>query len=77
MELHLKNFNVFSILALLMIIGGVVFYVLWGMRYNVWTDIGIYSITSVLVLGGLIGFILSLSLETKEEWTRVFPDFFT
>jgi len=67
MELHLKNFNVFSILALLMIIGGVVFYVLWGMRYNVWTDIGIYSITSVLVLGGLIGFILSLSLETKEE----------
>jgi len=67
MELHLKNFNIYSILALLMIIGGIVFYFIWGMRYNVWADIGIYSITSVLVLAGLIGFILSLSLENKEE----------
>jgi hypothetical protein len=67
MELHLKNFNIYSIVALLTIIGGIVFYFIWGMRYNVWADIGIYSIVSVLVLGGLIGFILSLSLETKEE----------
>ena len=67
MELHLKNFNIYSILALLMIIGGIVFYFIWGMRYNVWTDIGIYSITSVLLLAGIIGFILSLSLEAKEE----------
>jgi len=67
MELHLKNFNIYSILALLMIIGGIVFYFIWGMRYNVWADIGIYSITSVLVLAGLIGFILSLSLENKEK----------
>ena len=67
MELHLKNFNIYSILALLMIIGGIVFYFIWGMRYNVWTDIGIYSITSVLVLGGFLGFIVSLSLERTEE----------
>jgi hypothetical protein len=67
MELHLKNFNIYSILALLMIIGGIIFYVIWGMRYNVWTDIGIYSITSVLLLAGLLGFILSLSLEATEE----------
>ena len=67
MELHLKNFNILSILAILMIIGGIVLYFIWGIRYNVWTDIGIYSITSVLVLAGLIGFILSLSLEHKEE----------
>ena len=67
MELHLKNFNILSILALLMIIGGIVLYFIWGIRYNVWADIGIYSITSVLVLAGLIGFILSLSLEHKEE----------
>ena len=67
MELHLKNFNILSILALLMIIGGIVLYFIWGIRYNVWADIGIYSITSVLVLAGIIGFILSLSLELKEE----------
>jgi len=67
MELHLNNFNIYSLWAILMIIGGIVFYFIWGMRYNVWTDIGIYSIVSVLVLAGLIGFILSLSLEAKEE----------
>ena len=67
MEPHLKNFNIYSILALLMIIGGIVFYIIWGMRYNVWADIGIYSITSVLVLAGIIGLILSLSLEKKED----------
>ncbi len=67
MEFHLKNFNIYTVLALLMIIGGIVFYIIWGMRYNVWSDIGIYSITSVLVLAGIIGFILSLSLERKEE----------
>ena len=67
MELHLRNFNIYSILAILMIIGGIGFYIIWGLRYNVWADIGIYSITSVLLLAGIIGFILSLSLETKEE----------
>ena len=67
MELHLRNFNIYSLLALLMLIGGIVFYFIWGMRYNVWTDIGIYSITSVLVLAGFIGLLLSLSLERTAE----------
>ncbi|HVQ01187.1 MAG TPA: hypothetical protein VMT57_06700 [Candidatus Thermoplasmatota archaeon] len=67
MELHLKNFNVYSLLALLMLIGGIVFYIIWGIRYNVWADIGIYSITSVLVLAGLIGLIISLSMERTVE----------
>jgi len=67
MELHLKNLNIYTILSLVILIAGIVFYFVWGLRYNVWADIGIYSITSILVLGGLIGFILSLSLERKEE----------
>jgi hypothetical protein len=67
MELHMKNFNVYSVLALIMIIAGIVLYFIWGMQYNVWTDIGIYSITSVLVLGGLLGFIVSLTLERTTE----------
>jgi hypothetical protein len=67
MELHLKNFNIYSVLALLMLIGGIAFYFVWGTSYKVWADIGIYAITSVLVLPGLIGFILSLSLENKED----------
>ena len=67
MQLQLKNFNLYTILSLIMIIAGILFYITWGMSYNVWADIGIYSITSVLVLAGLIGFILSLSLERTEE----------
>jgi hypothetical protein len=58
----------YTIFSLIILIGGIAFYIIWGLRYkDAWTDIGIYSITSVLVLGGLIGFILSLSLERKEE----------
>jgi len=67
MQLSLKNFNMYTIISLIILIGGIVFYIIWGLRYNVWTDIGIYSITIVLVLAGLIGFILSLSLENKEK----------
>ena len=68
MQLSLKNFNMYTIISLIILIGGIVFYIIWGTAYkDAWTDIGIYSITSVLILGGLIGFILSLSLENKEE----------
>jgi len=68
MQLSLKNFNIYTILSLVILIAGIAFYIIWGIKYkDAWTDIGIYSITSVLVLGGLIGFILSLSLEKKEE----------
>lgn len=67
MQLQLRNFNMYTILALIMIIAGISLYITWGIRYNVWADIGIYSITSVLVLAGLIGLILSLALEKKEE----------
>jgi uncharacterized membrane protein len=67
MELHLRNFNMYTILSLIFLIAGIALYFVWGMEYNVWADIGIYSITSILVLAGLIGFILSLSLENKED----------
>jgi hypothetical protein len=67
MKLQLRNINMYTILSLIILIAGILLYITWGLRYNVWADIGIYSITSVLVLAGLIGFILSLSLEKKEE----------
>jgi len=56
----------FTLIALLAIIAGIGFYLYWGSRYGVWYDIGIYSITIVLVLPGIIGTILSL-LEKPEE----------
>jgi len=62
----LSNFNFYTVLSILLIIAGLAHYIYWGVRYGVWLDIGIYSITIVLVLPGLIGFFLSL-MDKKEE----------
>jgi hypothetical protein len=67
MELNIKNINAYTIFALIVLIAGFLFYISWGLRYGVWADIGIYSITIVLVLGGLLGAILSLSMEKTEK----------
>ena len=61
-----KNFNVFTILSLLILVTGIVFYIYWVSRYGVWYDIGIYSITIVFVLSGIFGTILSLYKKTDE-----------
>jgi Na+/proline symporter len=49
-----------------MIFAGLLFWIYWGTRYGVWTDIGIYSITSVFIIAGIVGTIISL-LEKEEE----------
>lgn len=67
MKPSLKNINAYTIIALIVLIAGLLLYITWGLRYNVWVDIGIYSITIVLVLGGLFGTILSLTFEKTEE----------
>jgi hypothetical protein len=67
MELSMKNINAYTIVALIVLIAGLLLYITWGLRYGVWADIGIYSITIVLVLGGLLGAIISLSMEKTEE----------
>ena len=65
-KINLKNFNLFTILSILFILAGIFLWIYWGLRYGIWYDIGIYSITIVLVLPGLIGFLLSL-MEKEEE----------
>jgi hypothetical protein len=67
MELSMKNINAYTIVALIFLIAGLLLYISWGLRYNVWADIGIYSITITLVLAGLLGTILSLTFEQTEE----------
>jgi len=64
--ISLKNFNIFTILSILFIVAGLIHYIYWGTRYDVWWDIGIYTITIILVLPGIIGFFLSL-MDKKEE----------
>ena len=67
MKLNLRNINAYTIAALIIFIAGLLLYITWGLRYNVWADIGIYSISIVLVLGGVFGAILSLTFEKTTE----------
>jgi len=67
LNISLKNFSFFTVLSLLMLIAGLVHYIYWGLRYNVWDDIGIYSFTIVLVFPGIVGLIISLMDKTEEK----------
>ncbi len=67
MKPSLRNINGYTIVALIILIGGLLFYVTWGLRYSVWVDVGIYSLTIILILGGLIGAILSLTFNKTQE----------
>ncbi len=65
-NINFKNFNLFTVLSILCLLAGILFWIYWGLRYGIWYDIGIYSITIVLVIPGVIGFLLSL-MEKEEE----------
>ena len=56
----IKKYNFKTVLSLLLLLAGIIFYIYWGIRYGVWVDIGIYSITIVFVLAGIFGTVLSL-----------------
>jgi hypothetical protein len=63
----IKNYNFKTVLSLLLLLAGILFYIYWGVIYGVWVDIGIYSITIVFVLAGIVGMILSLLEDDGEE----------
>jgi hypothetical protein len=67
LKINLKNFNIYTILSILFILGGLFLWIYWGLRYNVWYDIGIYSLTIVLVLPGIVGLILSLMDRDEQD----------
>jgi uncharacterized membrane protein len=67
MKINIKKFNVFTLISLLTLIFGVCLYIYWGVRFGVWYDIGIYSITSVFVISGIVGIPLSLYEKTEEQ----------
>jgi len=66
LNIKLKNFNIYTILSILFLLGGIIHYIYWGIRYGIWYDIGIYSLTIVLILPGIIGIFLSL-MDKKED----------
>ena len=65
LKINIKNFNIFTVLSIIFLLAGLFHYLYWGARYGIWYDIGIYSITIVMIIPGIIGIILSLM--EKEE----------
>jgi len=65
LKLNMKNFNVYTILSILFLLGGLLFWISWGLTYGVWYDIGVYSVTIIFVVAGIVGIIISL-METEE-----------
>ena len=47
-----------TVIALLMLIAGIIFYIGWSLHYDAWTNIGVYSLTIVLVVFGFLGLLL-------------------
>ena len=67
LKINMKKFNIFTLVSLLLLLAGIMFYIYWGVRFGVWYDIGIYSITIVLVLGGILGAVVSLWEKPEEQ----------
>ena len=65
-KINIKNADIYTVLSLLLLIAGIGFYLYWGVRYGFGMDIGVYALTSLLLLAGLFGLILSL-LDKNEE----------
>ncbi|AKA49105.1 hypothetical protein IX51_08300 [uncultured archaeon] len=58
------SFNAaYRIFGLAMVILGLSFYLAWSILYNTWADPGLYSVTVILVVFG----ILSLLLAGEKE----------
>ena len=66
MKLDFKNFNIFTIISILSLLAGILFYLYWGSRFGVWYDVGVYSITIVFILSGIFGTLLSLQVKPQE-----------
>jgi hypothetical protein len=59
MKESLTRFQASIILPFLSLLTGLIFYIGWGVTYNVWFDIGIYAPSAIFILLGIFGLILS------------------
>ncbi|PKK85246.1 MAG: hypothetical protein CVT48_06330 [Thermoplasmata archaeon HGW-Thermoplasmata-1] len=48
-----------TIVSLVMLFAGIIFYFVWNLIYGAWTDIGVYAMTVPLLLFGIFGIFLS------------------
>jgi len=67
MKINIKKFNIFTLASLLLLLSGMGIYIYWFIRYNILYDIGIYSLTIVLVISGIVGILLTLYEKTEKQ----------
>ncbi|KAA0004509.1 MAG: hypothetical protein DRN33_01175 [Thermoplasmata archaeon] len=58
--------NAGVVISILSIAAGLIFYIGWNAKYSAWTDVGVYSVTAILVAFGIGGYLLS-TLPKKED----------
>ncbi|MGC8546699.1 MAG: hypothetical protein ACP5MU_03445 [Thermoplasmata archaeon] len=63
--MKLDGNKVLGFLSFIMLLGAVIFYLSWSIAYGDWNDIGLYSISIILILFGILGIWLS-RLRAKD-----------
>lgn len=63
--MKLDGNKVLGFLSFVMLLGAVIFYLSWSIVYGDWNDIGLYSISIILILFGILGIWLS-RLRAKD-----------
>ncbi|UCF50578.1 MAG: hypothetical protein JSU91_03605 [Thermoplasmatales archaeon] len=66
-KINIKNFNLYTILSILVLLAGIFLWIDWIVRYGILYDLGIYSLVIVFIIAGIIGFILSLLKKEEVE----------
>jgi hypothetical protein len=61
---------VIQYLSFALLLGSVAFYVGWSIAYGDWNDIGLYSVSVILILFGILGIVLS-HYKIKQEESEV------
>ena len=68
MNIDIKiKWNIKSIFSASVLFTGILFYIAWGAFYGVWTDIGVYSLTIVLVAFGAAGLLYAWTPAQEEQ----------
>lgn len=61
---------VMQYLSFALLLAGVAFYVGWSIAYGDWNDIGLYSVSVILILFGILGVVLS-HFKIKQEESQI------
>lgn len=55
------------LLGLVLALLGVAFYLVMGLQHGSWTDVGVYSVTIVLLGFGIVGALVARGLEAEAS----------